>query len=100
MSDILATFTASIAGLSAFFTAVFGVVLVLRELRNRDRKALLAVVSELRKKLATSRNNEIILLEYAHTIRKVLVANGMDHPDHPELDIPPERKSIDIEIGD
>lgn len=73
------------AGMGAVITAIAGMVLVIREFRNREHKAARAEVNQLITDLYAVDNAYIELRRYNYELRQLLADKGVDVPEPPAI---------------
>ena len=73
-----------LTGIGAILTSAGGCVLVIREFRRRDRKALKQEVDELGIDLSELRHAVVICRRYAYLLVDTLARHGIDVPEPPD----------------
>ena len=74
-----------LTGIGAILTAAMGVLLVLRELRRRDRIAASRQIDELAYSLTVTRQDVIAYQQWAYHASQLMVANGVIPPAMPPI---------------
>jgi len=73
-----------LTGIGALLTGAGGCVLVIREFRRRDRRALKRELDELGVDVAELRHATVICRRYAYLLAEKLADHGIDIPEPPE----------------
>jgi hypothetical protein len=73
-----------LTGIGAILTGAGGCILVIREFRRRDRRALKQELDELSVDVSELRASVIICRRYAYLLAEKLTDHGIDIPEPPE----------------
>lgn len=79
------TLDAILAGIGAIVTAAGGIILVVRELRRRDRIASVRQIDNLSGELLVTRQDFLVYQQWAFHASQIMVANGIIPPPLPEI---------------
>jgi len=74
-----------ITGIGAILFATAGVALSIREVRRKERKDALRIISHMEHVVLDQQNEAIAWRQYVFTLRRILADHGIPSPDPPAL---------------
>jgi len=83
-----------IAGIGAILFATAGVALAIREVRRKERRDALAIISNMEHVILDQQNEAIAWRSYVFSLRRILADHGIPSPDPPLL-----AEYTDVESG-
>lgn len=72
-----------LTGIGAILTAAGGIVLVIREFRRRDRKAMQSELNDLNRELTKLQHDYLELRKFMLQISQLLIDHGIESPEVP-----------------